>query len=71
LRTLDSGSAQSQITIGDLNQIIILNPKIEIQQKFEININDIDSNINNNKKNNKKLEELKQILLSKLATIKE
>jgi type I restriction enzyme S subunit len=71
LGTLDSGSAQSQITIGDLNQVLVLNSSSIIQNKFEEYINSIELNINTNKKSTQLLINMKEILLSKIATIKD
>lgn len=48
LRYLDSGSAQSQITISDLKNVEIPLPSLEIQNKVVSILNAIDEKINNN-----------------------
>ncbi|MDD2357786.1 MAG: restriction endonuclease subunit S [Thiovulaceae bacterium] len=69
LRQLDSGSAQSQITIEDLNRVIVLQPPEKLQKKFNNYIKTIELNLENKNKNNEYLETFKTILLSKIATI--
>ena len=69
LRSLDSGSAQSQITTGDLYAQSVLVPKIQIQSKF----NEFIEHLMNRKELLKieitALQNLQNLLLSKLATI--
>ena len=48
LRYLDSGSAQSQITIGDLKNVEVPLPSIETQKKVVSILDVIDEKINNN-----------------------
>ena len=48
LRYLDSGSAQSQITIGDLKNVEVPLPSIETQKKVVSILDAIDEKINNN-----------------------
>lgn len=69
LKSLDSGSAQSMITTGDLYFQDALIPPLELQMKFEKIANSIMSEIEIEKNENQKLSELKNLLLSKLATI--
>jgi len=71
LRKLDSGSAQSQITINDLNRFPVLNPSENIQKKFDKFIQNLELNLDAKNKSNKYLNNLKAILLSKMATIKD
>lgn len=56
LRYLDSGSAQSQITISNLEKVIIPLPNIEIQRKLVIVLSTIDNKIELNQKINDNLE---------------
>jgi type I restriction enzyme, S subunit len=69
LRSLDSGSAQSQITIGDLNCYRILYPEVEIQEQFGKHILQLEQKDINNKKQISTLTELSDILLSRLSMI--
>ena len=69
LRSLDSGSAQSQITIGDLNCYRILYPEVEIQKQFGKHILQFEQNKINKKKQIAALSGLKDILLSRLSMI--
>jgi type I restriction enzyme S subunit len=69
LRTLDSGSAQSMITTGDLYFQDTLLPPKELQWKFEKAASSIMNEIEIKNQENKKLSELKDLLLSKLATM--
>jgi type I restriction enzyme S subunit len=68
LKSLDSGSAQSMITTGDLYFQDALIPPLELQMKFEIVANSIIDEMEIVKNGNQKLSELKNLLLSKLAT---
>lgn len=45
LRQLDSGSAQSQITIDDLNSFTVLCPMKDLQEKFSDLINSLKLNV--------------------------
>ena len=69
LRSLDSGSAQSQITTGDLYNEYILLPSIKIQTKFH----DLFCRINSQKEllisEISLLIKLESLLLAKLSTI--
>ena len=57
LRYLDSGSAQSQITIGDLKNVEVPLPSIETQKKVVSILDAIDEKINNNIAINDNLEQ--------------
>jgi len=69
LRSLDSGSAQSMITSGDLYNQFVLVPTFALQSDFEKYITSFFLEIEVKEKENSKLVELKDLLLSKLATI--
>jgi len=69
LRALDSGSAQSMITTGDLYFLDALLPPSGLQMKFDNVANLIMREIENKKNENQKLTELKELLLSRLATV--
>ena len=56
LRYLDSGSAQSQITINDLEKIIILLPSLDVQKKIAGVLGALDDKIVLNNKINQNLE---------------
>lgn len=71
LRTLDSGSAQSMITTGDLYFQDVLIPKVEIQDIFEMSIQSIKNQNASIESQNQKLTELQSLLLSRLATLDE
>lgn len=63
LRYLDSGSAQSQITINDLSNIKILLPEVSIQTKIVKILTDIDIKIEiNNKINDNLLRQARALL---------
>lgn len=67
LRKLDSGSAQSQITINDLGYHKILIPRRDIQELFAEKIKKINSHLSDQML--PKLGELSVLLLSKMATV--
>lgn len=67
LRSLDSGSAQSQITTGDLGFYKVLIPSYGIQKKFTDKILKINSFLNIDKIS--KLEKLKELLLAKMTKV--
>jgi type I restriction enzyme S subunit len=69
LRALDSGSAQSMITTGDLYFQDALLPPTDLQMKFDKVVNSIMKEIEIKNKENQKLTELKALLLSRLATV--
>ncbi|MBK8701948.1 MAG: restriction endonuclease subunit S [Saprospiraceae bacterium] len=69
LKSLDSGSAQSMITTGDLYFQDALLPPSDLQMKFDKVANSIMIEIENKNNENIKLMELKDLLLSKLATV--
>lgn len=69
LRALDSGSAQSMITTGDLYFQDAIIPPTELQMKFDKVANSIMKEIEIKNQENQKLTELKALLLSRLATI--
>lgn len=62
LRYLDSGSAQSQITIGDLKNVEVPLPSIETQKKVVSILGVIDEKINNNVAINDNLADLLQTI---------
>lgn len=67
LRTLDSGSAQSMITTGDLYFRNILKPKYTIQVQFDNQISKLHNCKEILKRQNQKLTQLQSLLLSRLA----
>lgn len=69
LRSLDGGSAQAQITSGDLNKVKIITPPIKIQSNASKLINGLWANINVKNTEIKLLTTTKDVLLSKLATV--
>ena len=62
LRYLDSGSAQSQITISDLEKLQIMLPEISVQKKIARFFSNIDEKILVNMEINKNLEEQAQAI---------
>ena len=66
LRYLDSGSAQSQITIGDLKNVEVPLPSIETQKKVVSILGVIDEKINNNVAINDNLEQQAQAYFQEL-----
>lgn len=62
LKYLDSGSAQSQITIDDLKRLIVRLPNIETQCSIVNKVKIIDDKIEVNRRINEQLEELAQAL---------
>ena len=66
LRYLDSGSAQSQITIGDLKNVEVPLPSIETQKKVVLILGVIDEKINNNVAINDNLEQQAQSYFQEL-----
>ena len=60
LRILDSGSAQSQITINDLKEYEIFLPNLKLQDKIASVLATLDEKIELNKKINQNLEEICQ-----------
>lgn len=69
LRELDSGSAQSQITTGDLGFRKILIPNIKLQEDFDIRINTILKNITIAISQSQKLKNLQSLLLAKMTQV--
>lgn len=69
LKSLDSGSAQSMITSSDLYFQDALLAPTELQMKFDKVANSIMIEIEVKNNENQKLTELKDLLLSKLATV--
>lgn len=69
LKSLDSGSAQSMITTGDLYRHQILNPKDDVQKHFENKIQAVLNAIESTTKENQKLVELKELLLAKMTNV--
>lgn len=62
LRYLDSGSAQSQITISDLEKLVIKLPPLEIQEKIARVLSSLDDKIELNNKVNQNLEQQAQAI---------
>jgi type I restriction enzyme S subunit len=71
LRSLDSGSAQSMITTGDLYFYEAIIPPFELQAKFEKAINFIIDEIEVRNNEIQKLVQLKDLLLSKMTKVEE
>lgn len=65
----DSGSVQSQLTIPQVSTIEIVMPSEEILKKYDDVISKINNQIELKKQENQKLSELKELVLSKLATL--
>lgn len=66
----DSGSAQSQLTIPDVAAYKLVMPDLNLLQKYQLLSNVFFKAIEIKKNQNIQLKELNQIVLSKLATIK-
>ena len=66
LRYLDSGSAQSQITIGDLKNVEVPLPSIETQKKVVSILDVIDEKINSNVAINDNLQQQAQAIYSSM-----
>lgn len=62
LRYLDSGSAQSQITISDLEKLVIKLPPLETQEKIARVLSSLDDKIELNNKINQNLEQQAQAI---------
>ena len=62
LRYLDSGSAQSQITISDLEKLVIKLPPLETQKKIAGVLSSLDDKIELNNKINQNLEQQAQAI---------
>lgn len=67
LKSLDSGSAQSMITTGDLYRRDVLLPIIDVQFEFKKSIGITTSYSNSLKNQTVKLKQLQSLLLSRLA----
>jgi type I restriction enzyme S subunit len=65
----DSGSAQGQLTIPDVNSFEIMLPTSELIKKYQKIALVISNMIETKTKENQKLAELKELLFSRLATI--
>ena len=65
LRLLDSGSAQSQITINDLKRYIINIPPLKEQEKIANILSSLDDKIELNNEMNKTLEEMAQSIFKR------
>jgi type I restriction enzyme S subunit len=65
----NSGSVQNQLTIPQIGVVEILFPRIEILNKYDSITSLIYQNIGLKNKENQKLTELKELLLSRLATV--
>ncbi|WP_452223508.1 restriction endonuclease subunit S [Lacinutrix chionoecetis] len=68
LRSLDSGAAQSQITITSLEPYSIKVPNIELQERFDIYYTKIFTMVLNLQKQNQHLKEARDILLPRLMS---
>jgi len=68
LRLLDSGSAQSQITIDDLGNFKILVPEFEIQENFDKITDNLRSQVTLLKKKNANLKQTRDRLLPRLLS---
>lgn len=66
LRYLDSGSAQSQITISDLEKLVIKLPPLETQKKIAVVLSSLDDKIELNNKINQNLEQQADLLFNDL-----
>ncbi len=64
LRYLDSGSAQSQITISDLEKLVIKLPPLETQEKIARVLSSLDDKIELNNKINQNLEQQAQAIFN-------
>ena len=62
LKYLDSGSAQSQITIDDLKRLVVSLPNLRIQDAIVNKLKSLDDKIEVNRRINAELEELAQAL---------
>lgn len=65
----NSGSVQNQLTIPQIGVVEILFPRIEILNKYDSIASLIYQNIDLKNKENQKLTELKELFLSRLATV--
>ncbi|WP_017446207.1 restriction endonuclease subunit S [Gayadomonas joobiniege] len=66
LRSLDSGSAQSMITIGDLEKVVVPIPQESLQESFEQIFEKVQRQQRVFNKENGKLVELKSLLLGQM-----
>ena len=66
----NSGSVQNQLTIPQIAIVNILFPRIEILNKYDLILSLVYQNVDLINTENQKLTELKDLLLSKLATVK-
>lgn len=67
LRALDSGSAASQITIGDLGKYFVLVPSNNYQNQFNDRVRKISAYSLHNENQISKLDGLKDVLLSRIS----
>ncbi len=65
----DSGSAQGQLTVPEISSFKVITPDYKILKKYQMISSEFIRYVEIKKKENKKLEELKDLLLSKLATV--
>jgi type I restriction enzyme, S subunit len=65
----DSGSAQGQLTIPEISSFKVITPDSEILKKYQKITTEFLSKVELKKNENSKLEDFKNLLLSKLATI--
>lgn len=68
LRYLDSGSAQSQITIADIGNLKLLIPGIKIQKRFEEFVIPIDNQIDYLNRQNTQLRQIRDRFLPRLIS---
>ena len=66
LRYLDSGSAQSQITISDLERVELMLPNVEIQKKIVSYLGILDKKISNNNQINNNLQQQAQVIYQQM-----
>jgi type I restriction enzyme, S subunit len=62
-------SAQGQLTVPDISSFKVITPNSDVLKKYQNITSEVIGSIEVEKNQNKKLEELKDLLLSKLATI--
>jgi type I restriction enzyme S subunit len=66
LRMLDSGAAQSQITINALEKVNVIVPEYNLQLIFQTKFDNISTKFENLKKQNQSLKEARDLLLPRL-----
>ena len=71
IQELASGTSQSNLLLGDFRSFIVMYPNFDEVYKYEKLVTPIFNKLDNQRKQNKYLIHLKEILLSKIATIEE